>query len=339
MFFALGVLAAGLGLVALLPAIWSRAQRLTMRRLRLLAPVTREEAGAEKDLLRAELTVRERRLEQEMEAVKASKAQDLINLGRHAARIADLDARLKDSETQCSDLDRQLQETRKRLAERTDLLNSSEMALLELTERAERLTVALRELRSDHEELGREKEAVASRVLDYAQTLGALHAQTMELEGDATRMREELAELRPEVARRMELESALAGVTAELAAESASRRKTEETLAALRVSAAEECERRANEVSCLEAALRLMRAEAREQADKLEVARADNSMLQGAINALRKEHARLRVLVSGDGGFHEALGGGDSREEVVSLASRMIDAAPQRGPAQIKRAL
>lgn len=339
MFFALGVLAAGLGLVVFLPAIWGRAQRLTMRRLRMLAPVTREEAGAERDLLRAELTVRERRLEQEMEAVKASKAQDLINIGRHAARIADLDERLKGSEAECRDLERELQETRKTLAERTDLLGSSEMALLELTERAERLTVALRELRSDHEELGREKEAATSRVVDYAQTLGALHVQTTDLEREATQLREELARLRPEAARRTELDVELTRVAAALEAADASRRETEETLEALRASAAEESGRRANEVSCLETALRLARAEAREHADRLETARADNSMLQGAINALRKDHARLRVLVNGDGGFHEALGGDDPREDVVSLASRMIDAAPQRGAAQIKRAL
>ena len=93
MYFALGLLVAGLVMLMFLPAFWRRAMRLSMRRLQMLAPLSREDAIAERDLLRAEFALRERRLEQEMAAIRASKTQDLIDIGRHAARIADLDDR------------------------------------------------------------------------------------------------------------------------------------------------------------------------------------------------------------------------------------------------------
>ncbi len=342
MFFALGALVAGVAMLSFLPALWWRAERLSMRKLRMLAPLSREQALAERDLLRAEMMVRERRFEQQMEAVKASKAQDLIKIGRHAARIADLDAQLTKSQADGRELERRRCETDATLAERTQLLNSSEMALQELTDRTERLTAALRGLRSDHAELGRAKEKATTSVVAYAQTLGALHAQNTDLGREVAQLRGDLAKLKLAALRRAEIETELSRLTAEFGALSAAKRKTDEALEELRARALADSERRTNEISCLETALRLARAEAREQADRLEISRADNSMLQGAVNALRKDHARSRVLPGNGADFHDAHDGGEAaepREEVVSLASRMVEAAPQRGQAPIKRAL
>lgn len=89
MYFALGFLIAGLVFLMLLPAFWRRAMRLSMRRLQMLAPMSMDEVTAERDLLRAEFAAREHRMEQDMEALKLSKAQDLAAVGRHAARVAD----------------------------------------------------------------------------------------------------------------------------------------------------------------------------------------------------------------------------------------------------------
>src|SRR5208283_727686 len=58
MYFALGFLIAGLLMLMAMPAFWRRAMRLSMRRLQLLAPLSREDAIAERDLLRAEFAVR-----------------------------------------------------------------------------------------------------------------------------------------------------------------------------------------------------------------------------------------------------------------------------------------
>ena len=82
MYFALGFLVAALLALMFLPALWRRAMRLSMRRLQMLAPMSMEEVVAERDLLRAEFAVRERRLEQEMEALQTARANDMATTGR-----------------------------------------------------------------------------------------------------------------------------------------------------------------------------------------------------------------------------------------------------------------
>ena len=136
MFFALGFLIAGLVFLMLLPAFWRRAMRLSMRRLQMLAPMSMDEVTAERDLLRAEFAAREHRMEQDMEALKLSKAQDLAAVGRHAARVADSEHLLREAAEAHRDMQAQLQEAQKIAAERTELLNSTELALHEMTLRA-----------------------------------------------------------------------------------------------------------------------------------------------------------------------------------------------------------
>jgi hypothetical protein len=133
MYFALGFLIAGLVFLMLLPAFWRRAMRLSMRRLQMLAPMSMDEVTAERDLLRAEFAVREYRMEQDMEALKLSKAQDLAAVGRHAARVADSERLLREAADAHRDMQAQLREAQKIAAERTELLNSTELALHEMT--------------------------------------------------------------------------------------------------------------------------------------------------------------------------------------------------------------
>jgi chromosome segregation ATPase len=294
MYFALGFLVAGLLTLLFLPAFWRRALRLSMRRLQMLAPMSMDEVVAERDLLRAEFAVRERRLEQEMEAIRASKAYDLAAIGRHAARVADFETQLKKAEADNRDMSLQLREAQKVLAERTDLLRSTELALQEMTERADRDVARLRLLESDKEELGREKEAQYSRVVAHEAKIGALHEQTTLLQRDLETTRAELDRVSAEAARVPGLLEKLAD--REAALESA--RTEQATLVAerdvVRSQLLSEQERRRNEVDHLEGALRVARSEAREQADKLEAARADNAMLHGAVEVLRAERAHLR---------------------------------------------
>ena len=124
MYFALGFLIAGLVFLMLLPAFWRRAMRLSMRRLQMLAPMSMDEVTAERDLLRAEFAAREHRMEQDMEALKLSKAQDLAAVGRHAARVADSERLLREAAEAYRDMQAQLSEAQKIAAERTELLNS-----------------------------------------------------------------------------------------------------------------------------------------------------------------------------------------------------------------------
>ena len=158
MYFALGFLVAGLFTLLFLPAFWRRAMRLSMRRLQMLAPMSMEEVIAERDLLRAQFAVRERRMEQELEAVKTSKAHDLAAVGRHAARVAEAEAQFLKAQAETRDMELALREAQKTIAERTDLLQSTELALNEMTERAERGVERLRLAETHKEELGRESE-------------------------------------------------------------------------------------------------------------------------------------------------------------------------------------
>ena len=341
MYFALGLLVAGLIMLMFLPAIWRRALRLSMRRLQMLAPLSREDAIAERDLLRAEFAVRERRLEQEMAAVKASRTQDLVDIGRHAARIAELDGQLKKSQAEGRELEHQLQDARKTIVERTDLLSSTEMALHEVTERAERGVASLRALRTDNEELGREKEVVLTRVAAHEAKIGDLHQENTDLRRELERLKSDFTELTAEAKRLGDVDAELARVSGELQTVSIAKSSLEQNLAASRAKATEDREKHESEIAHLESALRQARTEARDHADRLETARADNTMLQGAVEALRADHARRRAV---DGGA-DALTTQDVtalRKEISDLATRILETgasvASQSESAPAKRA-
>jgi chromosome segregation ATPase len=294
MYFALGFLVAGLIFLMFLPAFWRRATRLSMRRLQMLMPLSLEEVVAERDLLRAEFAVRERRLEQEMDAVRAEKALDLAAIGRHAARIAQLEGDLKKAEAANRDKDMELRETQKVLSERTELLSSTELALHEMTERAERGVARLRVLESDKEELGRLTETHLTRVAAHEAKIGALHEEATQLQRDLDALREEHARVSAIADRATGLEADLVRVVRELEASRAERASLSDSLRESRAQFAELQEKRKNEIERLETALRSARDEARNVAEKLEAARADGAMLQGVVEALRAERAQQR---------------------------------------------
>ena len=95
----------------------------------------------------------------------------------------------------------------------------------------------------------------------------------------------------------------------------------------MRDASREDSERKANQVAHLENALRHAREEARDHADKLETARADNSMLQGAIDALRKDHERTRNSSPAEAPL-DARDVAALRREIVELGAQMLDAPP-----------
>ena len=70
MYFALGVLVAGLIALIILPAVWKRAVRLTKRRIEAATPITMAEFRADKDQLRAEFALSTRRLEVNVEMLR-----------------------------------------------------------------------------------------------------------------------------------------------------------------------------------------------------------------------------------------------------------------------------
>jgi hypothetical protein len=87
MIFALGFLVSGLLWLLFLPAFWGRALRLSRRRLEMLMPLSMEEALAERDQIRAQAALDQRRIEQRLEAERQSRARDMLEINRRAAML------------------------------------------------------------------------------------------------------------------------------------------------------------------------------------------------------------------------------------------------------------
>ncbi len=302
LYFALGFLVAALLALMFLPAFWRRAMRLSMRRLQMLAPMSMEEVVAERDLLRAEFAVRERRLEQEMEALQTARANDMATAGRYAANVAVAREWLKKAETLHRDMQARIDEALKTVAERTELLRSTEMALHEMTERAERGVARLRTLEQDKQELGRETEVVHSRVAAHESRIGAMHEENIRLEQEIENLRAAYKRSATAAERALTLEEeAMRQKTdnerlrEELSRAGDEHRQLLQSLDRTHAEAIETRQRLETEISRLETAHAAARAQTDETANRLEAARADIAMLNGALDALRAEQARRRA--------------------------------------------
>lgn len=140
MIFALGFLAAGLCALLILPALHARAERLARRRVEALFPLSIAELTAEKDHLRAEFAVVQRRLERRVDEALAGKHADMEEMGRRAVRIELLmqdvegrDGRIATLEDELSRTQGTLADTEARLAgaERDGEAASATLAALE----------------------------------------------------------------------------------------------------------------------------------------------------------------------------------------------------------------
>lgn len=116
MYFALGFLVAGLIALLIIPAVNARAERLARRRLEALFPLSITELTAEKDHLRAEFAVMQRRLERKAEDALANKHHDMEELGRRAVRIETLENELLARDHRIGELEGDLDRTRAQLA-------------------------------------------------------------------------------------------------------------------------------------------------------------------------------------------------------------------------------
>ncbi|MBF9234466.1 coiled-coil domain-containing protein [Microvirga alba] len=123
MIFALGFLAATLIALLIIPAINARAERLARRRAEALFPLSIEELTAEKDHLRAEFAVLQRRLERRAEQAQGVKYQSMEELGRRAVQIELLGETLAERDEKIAGLQADLEETRRRFAAATEELH------------------------------------------------------------------------------------------------------------------------------------------------------------------------------------------------------------------------
>ncbi len=90
MVFALGFLIAGLMALAFAPLFWARAVKLSVRRLEMQLPVSMREILADRDQVRAEAAVAQRRIEMKAEALNELHVADRAELGRQTISLVRL---------------------------------------------------------------------------------------------------------------------------------------------------------------------------------------------------------------------------------------------------------
>ncbi|MFM2422981.1 MAG: hypothetical protein RL291_1511 [Pseudomonadota bacterium] len=96
MLIGFGFLVAAILSLLLAPALWSRAVRLTTRRIKERLPLTEEEIRADRDRLRAEYAIAIHKLQTEVEQLNLRRARDMIEINRRDASISALEGNVQE---------------------------------------------------------------------------------------------------------------------------------------------------------------------------------------------------------------------------------------------------
>ncbi len=139
LYFALGFLAATLLSLAVLPAFWRRAYRLSRREIEATLPLSPKEIAAERDQLRAKAAVERVQLEQAVDAVEARRQKAMVEIGQKAILLAERgdeltarDASIAALEARAGGLDATLAATQDILAETRGKLGAAQAELAQL---------------------------------------------------------------------------------------------------------------------------------------------------------------------------------------------------------------
>lgn len=151
MYFALGVLSAGLLALIVMPAVWRRAVRLTKKRIEAATPITMAEFRADKDQLRAEFALSTRRLEMNVEALRRRLADQLRDINRKKTELGGIKGE-RDSHLQIvRELEEREAELRRRVLElekeSADLTQRLRMRDREFADKVAQLEAAREQLR------------------------------------------------------------------------------------------------------------------------------------------------------------------------------------------------
>jgi chromosome segregation ATPase len=256
MYFSMGFFLASLGALVVVPLVYSRAVRLTTRRLEATIPSSTAEILADKDLLRAEFAMSTRRLEMSLEQLRAKSASQLVELGSKSDAVNRLKVELnalrdrvgsteeefavkadavRAAERALSGKELQLANLMEELNERSTLADVQKIEIIALKTQVEVLKAKLdgasnelkaaEERRPDLERALSEKESQLAKLVDVLNERSTLaDAQKIEtnaLKAEIERLRERLGEasneLRAAEQRRPDLERALSEKESQLA--------------------------------------------------------------------------------------------------------------------------
>lgn len=153
MYLALGVLVSGLLALAIMPAVWKRAVRLTKKRIEAATPMTMAEFRADKDQLRAEFALSTRRLEMSVEALRHRLAEQLNEINRKKTEVDRIIGERDTHLTIVRELEDREAELRRRILdlerEGADSAQRLRMRDREFAEKVAQLEAAREELRSN----------------------------------------------------------------------------------------------------------------------------------------------------------------------------------------------
>ncbi len=151
MYFALGLLIAGLVALAVMPAVWRRAVRLTKKRIEAATPITMAEFRADKDQLRAEFALSTRRLEMNVEALRRRLSEQLRDINRKRNEVGAIRGERESQLAQIRELEERESELRRRILdlekEGADLAQRLRMRDREFADKTTQLETAREALR------------------------------------------------------------------------------------------------------------------------------------------------------------------------------------------------
>ncbi|MDR3497115.1 MAG: hypothetical protein P4L82_21170 [Ancalomicrobiaceae bacterium] len=191
LYYALGFLSAGLIALILAPALWTRAVRLTRRRIEASQPLTLAEIKADRDQLRADFAVTSRRLELAVADLRHKNADYRIDVERARGKIADGEAEAerltgelaaRDDEIAARDgsiaeLGDRLEQLAHELTQRSELITALELRARELTSELDNRRLDLAGLQTRLESSGSRSDAELEARRRAEMRIAALEAE------------------------------------------------------------------------------------------------------------------------------------------------------------------
>lgn len=308
MIFAAGFFLATLLALLIIPAVNRRAERLARRRVEALFPMSISELTAEKDHLRAEFAVTQRRLERKVEEALAAKRAHMEELGRRAVRIEGIETELATREIRIAELERTLADTRDRLERTQESLAESEGSLTAARASLAAIEAAHAKALDELARTRAELETVSGALTRTAAELAATHDRLERREADY----EDLHRRHADALSGLEAKSAaIADLETRLAAQTARGDEFEEALRQRRAELLTERQRLSDLYKSLTAeqdrGLTLEGSLRAAQADR-DARTAEAATLRASLDELRGAHDALMAVLDHRAGSPMATG-------------------------------
>lgn len=182
LFFILGFLCAGFLALMIAPAIWRRAVKLTRKRIEATVPLSLDEIQADKDRLRAEFAMSQRRLEMSFKAFRDKAAAQIIEINRNREELKGLTTERNSKNEALTQLEAKASELRAELQNREDQLKR-------LTEKLATAERTLDERALELDKLGRMYDEASFASSSRQIELVARESQVEKLAGDVSTLR------------------------------------------------------------------------------------------------------------------------------------------------------